>query len=159
MAQAYHYLVCAPTIYRTGVRPHASASRIGHTGKNMAYDEKLAARIRRVLPLANEIREQKMFGGICFMWDGKMACGVIGRDLMVRVGAERYPALARRPHARPMDFTGKPLTGFLYVAPAGCATAATLRTWVQASLAYVATLPPPKPRKPRPRVTSLSRRT
>jgi TfoX/Sxy family transcriptional regulator of competence genes len=116
----------------------------------MAYDEALAARLRALLARRGGVAELKMFGGLCYMLDGKMLVGVIGADLMVRVGPESYEeALARR-HARPMDFTGRPLTGFVYVAPAGY-RGASLGKWVEEAAAFVATLPQPKPRKPRPR--------
>ena len=99
-----------------------------------------------------------MFGGVCFMLDGKMVVGVIHDDLMVRVGKEDYAAALKRPHLRPMDFTGRPLTGFLYVAPAGIKTAKQLGNWVHRCLDYVASLPPPKRKKRPPRKPILRAR-
>lgn len=108
----------------------------------MAFDEKLASRVRAALGRRRGLDEKKMFGGIAFLAGGHMFCGVIGEDLVVRVGKEAWgDALARR-HARPMDFTGKPLTGYVYVAPPGVRTAASLRAWVNRGLGFARTLPP-----------------
>jgi TfoX/Sxy family transcriptional regulator of competence genes len=107
----------------------------------MAYDERLVGRLRRLLGGRPGASERKMFGGVAFLIDGKMVVGVNGVDLMVRVGAERHAAALARPHVRLMDFTGRPLTGFVYVAPAGYRAAASLRRWVDEAAAYVATLP------------------
>jgi hypothetical protein len=115
----------------------------------MAYDEALAVRIRRALPPDPRIREIKMFGGLAFVLDGKMFCAVVGDELMVRVGAEAYRATLARPHVRAMDFTGRPLTGLVFVAPAGVRGAALAR-WLEKARAYVEGLPMPK-RRPRPR--------
>src|SRR5829696_9203209 len=116
----------------------------------MGYDEALAERLRVMLAPRGGVSERKMFGGVAFLLEGKMFCGITGADLMVRVGPEGYEAALGRRHARPMDFTGRPLTGFVYVAPAGYRGAA-LGRWVEEAAVFVATLPPPKPRKPRPR--------
>jgi hypothetical protein len=73
----------------------------------MAYDEVLEQRIRRVIGEVAEVIEKKMFGGIAYMLSGNMACGIVGDDLMVRVGPDGYGDALERPHARPMDFTGR----------------------------------------------------
>ena len=75
------------------------------------------------------------------MLRGNMCCGIVKDTLMLRVGPDQYEKLLRKPHARPMDFTGRPLKGFLYVAPEGIRTEAALRHWVQHALDFVATLP------------------
>jgi hypothetical protein len=107
----------------------------------MAFDETLAGRVREVLGRRRGLAEKKMFGGIAFLAGGHMFCGVIGEDLVVRVGPEAWAdALARR-HARPMDFTGTPLKGYVYVAPPGVRTAASLEGWVERGLAFARTLP------------------
>jgi TfoX/Sxy family transcriptional regulator of competence genes len=103
----------------------------------MAYDEELAARIRRVLRRTAGISERKMFGGLAFLWTGKMCCGIVGHDLMVRIHEEGVARALRRAHVRPMDFTGKPMRGFLYIAPPGVATDKALRHWVRSSLSFV----------------------
>lgn len=107
----------------------------------MAYDEKLADRVRDVLEEENGVTEQKMFGGLAFMVRGHMACGIVGDDLMLRLGAESAEQALERPHVRVMDFTGRPMTGMVYVAPDGLRGAA-LRRWVSKSVAYVESLPP-----------------
>ena len=101
----------------------------------MAYDEKLAGRIRALLKGKRGIAERKMFGGIAFLLRGKMCCGVLDADLVARVGAEGYRKALKQCGARPMDFTGRALTGFVYVAPAATRTARGLRHWVERCLA------------------------
>jgi TfoX/Sxy family transcriptional regulator of competence genes len=103
----------------------------------MAYDEELAARMRQVLRRTSDVTERKMFGGLAFMYHGKMCCGIVGRDLMVRVLEKDMSAALRRAHVRPMDFTGKPLRGFVYVAPPAVATDKALRRWVRKGIAFV----------------------
>lgn len=132
----------------------------------MAYDEALAERIRRMLDDRAGVSEKKMFGGIAFMFRGHMSVGVVKDDLMVRVGPEAYDELVRQPNARRMDFTGKPMKGFIYVAPAGLKTDADLQRWVGHGLKYAASLPakvlpgsrvPPKTALPRTSARRSSR--
>jgi TfoX/Sxy family transcriptional regulator of competence genes len=113
----------------------------------MAYDEGLAQRIRDLLDERRDVTEKKMFGGIAFMVAGHMSVGIIKDDLMVRVGPEAHERLAREPHARDMDFTGKPMKGYLYVAPPGVASDAGLRRWVDRGVAFATSLPPKKKKK------------
>lgn len=109
----------------------------------MAYDETLAERIRAVLRAErDDVREQKMFGGVAFMAGGHMCVGVIGEDLMARLGEDAADAALDEPHTRPMDFTGRPMRNMVYVEPAGTATDAALRDWIHRALAFVGTLPP-----------------
>ena len=96
----------------------------------MAYDEQLANRVRRALDGRKEFTERKMFGGLAFLYNGRMCCGIVGNDLMVRVPVDEFDAALRRRHVRPMDFTGKPLKGFVYVSAPGFSTAASLRAWL-----------------------------
>ena len=117
----------------------------------MAFDAQLADRIRRVLGPDDDIEERKMFGGIAFLRGGRMFVGITGDDLMVRVGPDRYEASLGKPHVRPMDFTGRPMTGYVYVAPTGRRTTAALRAWVTLGARFVATLPAGKPRPRRAR--------
>ena len=107
----------------------------------MPYDEGTAQRLRETYEHVPNVVEKKMFGGIAFMVDGHMTCGVVREDLMVRVGPEQYADALAEPHAREMDFTGKPLRGFVFVAADGYASDDDLRSWVQRSLDFVATLP------------------
>ena len=108
----------------------------------MAYDEALAERIRAVLADRDDVTERKMFGGPAFMVGDRMAVGVIQRDLMLRLGTDATAEALSRPHVRPMDFTGRPAKGMVYVAPAGVADDADLARWVATSVAHVETLPP-----------------
>ena len=108
----------------------------------MPYDEHLAARVRDLLARRRRITEKKMFGGLSFLLAGNMACGIVGKELMVRVGPQRYETALARRHTREMDFTGRPLTGYVYVAPAGLRTRAALAGWVDLGLSYARTLPP-----------------
>jgi TfoX/Sxy family transcriptional regulator of competence genes len=110
----------------------------------MAYDEQLAARIRRFLDGRPDVIEVKMFGGLVFMVRGHMAFGIVKDELMVRLGAEGYEDALQRPHARPMDFTGRPMKGMVYVAKPGFRTAAALRTWVDLACANAESLPAKK---------------
>lgn len=97
----------------------------------MAYDETLAERIRSALDGTPGIEERKMFGGLAFLLHGRMCCGAIGSDLMVRVPLEKFEIALRKAHVRPMDFTGKPLRGFVYVGAQGNRSRAALRTWIE----------------------------
>jgi TfoX/Sxy family transcriptional regulator of competence genes len=107
----------------------------------MVYDETVAARIRKLLVRNSHIDERKMFGGIAYLYDGKMACGVLNKDLVVRIDPASAEKLLRTPGVRPMDFTGRPLRGFLYVSPAGYRTDAALKKWVTMTLTHAASLP------------------
>jgi len=110
-------------------------------GTSMAFDEMLAERVRRALAGRRGVVEKRMFGGLAFMLRGNMCCGVLGHDLVVRVGPPAHETELKRPHARVMDFTHRPMKGYLYVAPKGVATAASLRARLKPALAFVATLP------------------
>lgn len=111
----------------------------------MAYDEALAERVQRVLADAPLVSEQKMFGGLTFMVGGNMCCGVVGQDLMLRVGPQAYEEALAEPHTRPMDFTGRPMVGMIYVSGDGCSTEASLRSWLDRALDFTISLPPKEP--------------
>lgn len=127
----------------------------------MPYDERLADRIRRVLADAPGVSEKKMFGGVAFLKGGKMFCGIATGDLMVRVGPEKHEEALARPHVRPMDFTGRPMKGYVFVAPAGYRTDAQLARWIRRGTDFVATLVegerPPARRRKRPAASSRRR--
>ena len=106
----------------------------------MAYDEGLAQRLREALT-DQPVKEKKMFGGIAFMLQGNMCCGVNDDELMARVGPEAYEESLAQPHARPMDFTGRPLKGYIYVAPAGFEDDEELQAWVDRCVRFARSLP------------------
>lgn len=103
----------------------------------MPYDETLTARIREILGERSAITERKMFGGVAFLSNGRMCCGVAGPDLVVRVVESEMPRALARPHVRPMDLTGRPLRGFVFVSPSGCRTNQALKKWVDEGLRFV----------------------
>jgi TfoX/Sxy family transcriptional regulator of competence genes len=107
----------------------------------MAYDEILAERIRTLLLRRKGISERRMFGGLAFMVEGNMACGIIGEELMVRVGPSGYDEALAQPHARPMDFTKRPSRGMVYVGTAGFRTDDELLGWVERGLRFARSLP------------------
>ena len=113
----------------------------------MAYDEGLAERIRSALDERPGVSEKRMFGGIAFLVNGHMSVGIVQDKLMVRVGPESYERVLRDTHARRMDFTGRPMKGFVYVVADGYETDADLERWIDLGVAYVASLPA----KPSPR--------
>ena len=87
-----------------------------------------------------------MFGGLAFLFNGHMCCGVSRDDLMVRVGPEQHADALAEPGARPMDFTGRPLRGYVYVDDSGHQNTARLASWIERSLRFVESLPP-KPKR------------
>lgn len=109
----------------------------------MAYDQELAHRIRAVLAGRDlDPVERQMFGGLAFMVRGHMTVGVMGDELMVRVGKAGHEEAVGRPHARVMDFTGRPMRSMVVVAPAGFDDDADLEGWVGRGLAFTTTLAP-----------------
>ncbi len=108
----------------------------------MAYDEGLAERIRLHLGGQAGITEKPMFGGLSFLLDGNMSVGIVGEELCVRVGKDRHDELVAEPGARIMDFTGRPMKGWLFVAPEGFDSDADLAAWVGRGLEFAGSLPP-----------------
>src|SRR5260221_6205951 len=106
----------------------------------MSYDEQLAARVRKVLSKQLDVVEKKMVGGLCFMVHGAMCRGLTKADFMVRIGPAHYDDALAEAHARPMDFTGRPLAGMVYVAPEGLRSAAALSKWVERGVKFVTSL-------------------
>ena len=107
----------------------------------MSYDEGVAERIRDIFMGRDDIIEKKMFGGIAFMLRCHMCCGVVNDTLMARVGPAQYQTALKKKHAREMDFTGKPMKGFIYVDPVGFETDKQLNEWVSLCVQFVQTLP------------------
>jgi TfoX/Sxy family transcriptional regulator of competence genes len=106
----------------------------------MAYDEKLAARVRGLLSDREDVSERAMFGGLTFMLGGRMCCGVNRNELIVRLDPHDAVAALARPHARPMDFTRRPMRGFVTVGPEGLRGRALAR-WVRSAVAHAESLP------------------
>jgi TfoX/Sxy family transcriptional regulator of competence genes len=107
----------------------------------MSYDPEAAGRVRRLLSGRGDVTEKKMVGGLSFLVNGNMCCGVTGTALMVRVGAEGREQALSEPHVRPMEFAGRALSGFVCVDPAGFAADDALARWVQRGLDFVSGLP------------------
>jgi TfoX/Sxy family transcriptional regulator of competence genes len=108
----------------------------------MAYDEDLAARVRALLAERIDIEEKKMFGGLAFLLSGNMSVGVTGEDLMVRVDKEDAESLAAERGARRFDMTGRPMRGWLLVAPSATAEDEDLERWVRHGEEFAGSLPP-----------------
>ena len=108
----------------------------------MAYDAALAERVREVLALRESVSEREMFGGICFMVAGNMACGVIGEELIVRLTEDDARRALDEPDTRPFDMTGKPMRKWVMVSPDGLGSEEELASWVDAGADFATSLPP-----------------
>lgn len=106
----------------------------------MAFDEDLATRIRQLLEKQDGISERTMFGGLTFLLKRKIFCGVLGRDLVARLGTEQAQSALKRSYVRPMDFTGRPMKGYVYVAPDGLKTDRALQTFLRHAIRFTASL-------------------
>ena len=107
----------------------------------MTFDGTLATRIRTSLGGRKDVVEKHMFGGVAFMVRGHMSCGVVGSSLMVRVNPDQEAKFLQELAVRPMDFTGRPMSGFLFVDPPGIASAAALWKWVGRATAHAEARP------------------
>lgn len=108
----------------------------------MTYDEELADRVRALLKRRKGFSEKKMFGGICFLLNGNMCCGVTRNKLMLRLGNEGTAAALSEPNIRKMDFTGRPMKSMVYVDPAGYASDEDMNGWVRRAAEFCRSLPP-----------------
>lgn len=103
----------------------------------MAYDEKLADRVREIIALTHtDVEEKRMFGGLCFMVNGKMCVGVEKERLMVRLDPAKYDEVMEKEGCQPMDFTGKVMKGYVFVDMDALNTKAKLNFWVGLALEY-----------------------
>lgn len=107
----------------------------------MAYNEELAKRIRSAIniyyvEIAKEFIEKKMFGGLAFLYKGKMTIGIIKNDLTVRVISERMNHIFEMKHIRPMDFTKRPMKEFIFVSNEGFKTEVQLQNWLELGLEH-----------------------
>jgi TfoX/Sxy family transcriptional regulator of competence genes len=122
----------------------------------MAYNEELAERVRDVLSPTAGISERRMFGGICFLLYGNMCCGILKDELVLRLEPTRAEILLQQPHTRPMDFTGRPLKGFVYVEPHGLIAQYDLEKWISIALEFARSLPKRTAKKKSPTRRSRS---
>lgn len=106
----------------------------------MPYNAQIAQQVQNALEGREGLTEMKMFGGIAFMLHGNMCCGVTNEDLMVRVGADALEDALAQPYARPMDFTGRPMKGFVFVNAAALGDR-DLKRWVQRGVTFAGSLP------------------
>lgn len=108
----------------------------------MPYDPATAERVRNTLGRTRGLSEKKMFGGIAFLIDGHMACGVLDKTLVLRLGDQGVAKTLGEDHTRPMDFTGKPMKSMLYVAPEGFQSDTALKSWIRRAVRFARSLPP-----------------
>jgi len=108
----------------------------------MAFDAHLAERVRALLSERADVDERRMFGGLGLMVAGNMCVGVMEEDLIVRLDPEEEAGAVAEPGARPFDFTGRPMRGWLFVSPDATAEDADLERWVRRAEDYAASLPP-----------------
>lgn len=109
----------------------------------MSYDEYLADRIHKIMTERGVLfEEKKMMGGLCFMVEGKMCCGIHfdkKKDtdlLMARIGESAYEDALTKSNCHPMDFTGRPMKGFVFVTPEGFDEDEELEYWIDLCLAF-----------------------
>jgi TfoX/Sxy family transcriptional regulator of competence genes len=107
----------------------------------MAFDETLAARIRKNLARRKNVENKKMFGGIGFLLNGNMLVGVWKDSLIARVGSDEYEHAVLEPHVKEFDITGKPMKGWVLVEPQGVVEDDQLNEWIQRALKFVGKLP------------------
>lgn len=103
----------------------------------MAYNERLADRTREIISLTHRITEEKkMFGGLCFMVNGKMCVGVEKERLMLRIDPVKYDEVMEKEGCKPMDFTGKVMKGFVFVDAGVLGTKKKLEYWINKALEF-----------------------
>jgi TfoX N-terminal domain len=107
----------------------------------MAFDAGLAARIRTHLGKRAAVTERTMFGGIIFLLQGNMCCGVHREALIARLGPEAASRALAEPHTRVFDLTGRPMKAWVPVEPSGLA-GAQLGQWVDRAAHFAGSLPP-----------------
>src|SRR4051812_25371139 len=106
----------------------------------MPFDERLADRIRTIVRNKSDFTEKKMFGGLAFMLGDKMCFGVLGNQLVARLGPEQSETALKRPHVSPMDFTGRALKGYVYINLPGLKSDAALKAWIQQAITFTSSL-------------------
>ena len=111
----------------------------------MTVDVELVTRVRKAvaeqaIQCGLEPTEKYMFGGLAMMLNGKMVCGIVNDELMVRVGLGAYDEALTHPHVRPMDFTGRPMRGYIFVDADGCSSQISVSKWVGRAIVNIQTL-------------------
>lgn len=122
----------------------------------MPFDPRLAERVRSMVAGIGGFSEKKMFGGLAFMLGDKMCCGVLEDKLVARIGQDHYESALRKSHVSPMDFTGRPLKGYVYIDSQGLKSAARLRYWIQQSIMFTSTLVHGKSGRKRKTISEVS---
>lgn len=107
----------------------------------MAYNETVAERVRKVLARRKGVSERKMFGGLTFLVNGNMCCGVIDKNVVLRLGKVGAEKALRERHTSAMDFTGTPMASMVYLRPAGYKKEDDLKAWVKRAIDFTRTLP------------------
>ena len=102
----------------------------------MAYSEELAARVRKIFSTLKNVEEKRMIGGLTFMLNDKMCAGILNDDLMIRIDPDEYDNALKKPGCRQMDFTGKPMKGFVLIGTRGTKDQKDLKYWVGLAIEY-----------------------
>src|SRR5262249_14672325 len=138
--QEYGHASPAPRSWKRPRCPRELAARRPRRYRILSYDPEAAERVRQLLSGRDDVVGRRMVGGLSFLVNGNMCCGITGTALMVRVGAEGRKQALRQPHVRPMQFAGRAMSGFICVEPDGFAADDALARWVQRGLDFVAGL-------------------
>lgn len=108
----------------------------------MAYNEKLAEKVKAIIESKPGFDMKKMFGGVCFLLNGNMACGVLNDDLIVRVGLDKHDDLLKLPETKQFDITGRPMKGWVMVSGDKKKIIKNLKDWVERGMSFALKLPP-----------------
>jgi TfoX/Sxy family transcriptional regulator of competence genes len=107
----------------------------------MAFDQELAGRIREHISSRSGLTEKQMFGGIGFLLNGNMCCGVHGQDLIVRLTPEQGEQALKEAHVRPFDLSGRPMAGWVFVSPEVLNVEESLKRWLDLAVQFAESLP------------------
>ncbi len=122
----------------------------------MAYNEQISNRIREALAGIPNLEEKEMFGGVCYMVNDKMCIGVIGNEMMCRVGPAHYEEALEKNGCREMDFARRPMKGYVYVAEEGMKSAKEFNYWISLCLEFNKEAKSSKKKRRKPRLKSGS---
>ena len=107
----------------------------------MAYNQQLAERVEKIINHWPDMISKKMFGGICYLLHGNIACGVHQEKLIIRVGKDDYLSALAKPSTSPFDLTGRPMIGWVFVEPPVIDSNEELYSWVKQGVSFASTLP------------------